>query len=132
MKQQFKVDQAGFQMSAAVESIGQDLLVKLTGGDHPHIGTISTYHKDGAMEVLRFPSHSGRYHKDDVLAEVLFKEISDQLPGNLVITSGVHIDGITKEQIAASFKMAETLGKELCDELKNHPIKKSEPCYKQN
>lgn len=132
MKQRFKVDQAGFQMNAAVETIGQDLLVKLTGGDHPHIGTISTYQKDGTGDVLRFPSHSGRYHKDDVLAEVLFKEIADQLPGNLVITSGVHIDGITQEQIAASFKMAKVLGKEICAVLKDHPIKKSEPSYKQN
>lgn len=132
MKQQFEVVEAGFQMQAVIEIIGQDLLVELTGGDHPHIGTISAYQLNQPVEVLRFPSHSGRFHKDDVLAERLFERIKEQAPGNVVITSGVHVDGITKEQIESSFEMAEKLGTLICEELILHPIKKSQPTYKQN
>ncbi len=42
-------------------------------------------------------------HKDDVLAQSLLAIIKDELPGNCVITSGVHVDHITNAQIHASF-----------------------------
>lgn len=58
---------------------------------------------------MKFANHDGRTHKDIFLAERFAKDIEDQLPG----TAGVHIDGITEEQIDASFPMTDQLAKQV-------------------
>ena len=64
-----EVTKLGFTIQAAVKVIGKDLLITLTGGDTPHIGTVTTFSRDTEIQTVRFPSHDGRFHKDDVLAE---------------------------------------------------------------
>lgn len=91
-----------------LEIIGRDLLATITGGDTPHIGTITTVNQ-GEKKITRFPSHEGRFHKDDVLADVLIASIAEQIPGTLVVTAGVHVNLITKEQIQATFPLMESL-----------------------
>ena len=81
------------------------MFIQLTGGSHPHIGTVTTYCKENAdKQVVRFPSHSGRFHKDDVLADVLLEEIAELLPQNCVITSGVMLTVLAKNKLLALLK----------------------------
>nr|WP_207702027.1 amino acid decarboxylase [Enterococcus sp. 665A]MBO1339630.1 amino acid decarboxylase [Enterococcus sp. 665A] len=127
-----KTQAAGFTMSAEAKQIGGDLLITLTGGDTPHIGTVTTFSRNQKRESLRFESHSGRFHKDDVLAEKLLETLAPFIPGNCVITSGVHVNGITQEQIAASFDMAAQLSQQLADWLKKTPFTSKAPIYKKN
>lgn len=131
MTEHFSVTAHGYTMELAADWIGSDLLLRLTGGSHPHIGTVTTYCKETKKkEVTRFPSHSGRFHKDDVLADVLLEEMSELLVQNCTITSGVHVDGISQEQIAGAFDMAHTLGTQLANWMKEHPVEAAEPWYK--
>lgn len=88
----------------------------------------SDYFSAGDLQVQRFPSHDGRFHKDDVLADILIKKIQAKLLGNCVITAGVHVDHISKEQIDASFSMTEELAAELLLWLEEHPLAKA-PLY---
>lgn len=125
----FEVTKAGYSIQAEVTVIGNDLLIALTGGDTPHIGTITWWNQTGDSDTTRFPSHHGRLHKDDVLSEVLLKQLKPLLPGTCVITAGVHINGITQEQIAASFSMAEELGKRMASWLKDYDFQTKEPVY---
>lgn len=125
----FEVTKAGYSIQAEVTVIGNDLLIALTGGDTPHIGTITWWNQTDDSDTTRFPSHHGRYHKDDVLSEVLLKQLKPLLPGTCVITAGVHINGITKEQITASFSMAEELGKRMASWLKDYDFQTKEPVY---
>lgn len=126
--QVFAVTKANYTIQAEVTLIGRDLLIALTGGDTPHIGTITWWNQTG-HDTTRFPSHHGRFHKDDVLSEILLKQIQPQLLGTCVITSGVHVNGITKDQIAASFDMAETLGKKIATWLEKADLATPEPRY---
>lgn len=41
----FEVTDYGYSIQAQVDYIGADLFIQLTGGSHPHIGTVTTYCK---------------------------------------------------------------------------------------
>ncbi|MGF0048337.1 amino acid decarboxylase [Streptococcus hyointestinalis] len=126
----FEVTDYGYSIQAQVDYIGADLFIQLTGGSHPHIGTVTTYCKKNAdKQVVRFPSHSGRFHKDDVLADVLLEEIAELFPQNCVITSGVHVDGISKEQIVGAFEMTKKLASKIAIWLKHEKSPISHPKY---
>ncbi|MFV0561403.1 MAG: amino acid decarboxylase [Enterococcus sp.] len=129
MDHSFSTTAEGYQMDARVSVIGKDLLITLTGGDTPHIGTVTTFTKKDPVQTIRYPSHHGRFHKDDVLAEALAKEIKEKVPGNCLITSGVHIDGITQAQIKVSYKMAQTIGLQIAQWLDKTTFDAKEPVY---
>lgn len=119
MRKKFSVTQAGYQIKLTAEFIGNDLLLVITGGDTPHLGTVSIFNAE-VQDVLQFPSHDGRFHKDDLLAEKLIENLTEQPIGNIVVTSGVHVNQITKEQIIASFQMIEKLADQLSGWFKNN------------
>lgn len=129
---QFLVTQEAFTMQANVQVIGKDLLITITGGNVAHIGTVTTFSKEIKAQTIRFPSHDGRFHKDDVLAQSLLAIIKDELPGNCVITSGVHVDHITNAQIHTSFSMAESLGQRILAWIQNHHFDNKKPLYYTN
>lgn len=109
----FSTSAEGYSIHAEIKSIGPDLLLMVTGGDTPHIGTITTFSKDVGVKTIIFPSYNGRFHKDHVIAEIIAYIIKSSLPGNCVITAGVHVEQITKKQILASIPMAKDLGKQI-------------------
>lgn len=127
MNKLFISKRTGYEITLRAEWIGNDLLLSLYGGDTPHIGTVTTF-SSGETQVQRFPSHDGRFHKDDILAKILLEKIQSIIPGNCVITAGVHVDHISKEQIEASFPMTEELANELVDWISDHRLAK-EPLY---
>lgn len=124
-----EVTKLGFTIQAAVKVIGKDLLITLTGGDTPHIGTVTTFSRDTEIQTVRFPSHDGRFHKDDVLAEKIAVIIKTAVPGSCTITSGIHVDHISNAQINASFPMSEELGYKILDWLEKTDFHIKEPVY---
>ncbi|MFD0896995.1 prenylated flavin chaperone LpdD [Loigolactobacillus binensis] len=125
----FKVTQAGYTITADVQQIGPDLLITITGGDHPHIGTVTTFGVATELATVRFPSHDGRLHKDDVLATTLMQQIRSQVAGSCTITAGVHIDQISQQQINAAAPMARVLGQQIKLWLQQQPVTASAPQY---
>lgn len=93
----FSITEENYTMTADLKVIGQDLFIAVTGGDNPHIGTVTTLTKDSELQTVRFPSHDGRLHKDDVLAIRIGKIIQADLPGSCTITAGVHVNHISKK-----------------------------------
>ncbi|WP_167630686.1 amino acid decarboxylase [Listeria valentina] len=124
---EFSISQENFTMQADVQIIEKDILIILTGGTNPHIGTITTRQMNGQIQNTAFPSHDGRFHKDDILARTVIQKISSLLVGNLVVTSGIHVNHISKKQIQASFEMAAILGEQIADWLKDYDFEKVEP-----
>ncbi|WP_275400256.1 amino acid decarboxylase [Enterococcus faecium] len=124
-----EVTKLGFTIQATVKVIGKDLLITLTGGDTPHIGTVTTFSRDTEIQTVRFPSHDGRFHKDDVLAEKIAVIIKNAVPGSCTITSGIHVDHISNAQINASFPMSEELGYTILDWLEKTDFHIKEPVY---
>ncbi|EPH98204.1 hypothetical protein D920_01763 [Enterococcus faecalis 13-SD-W-01] len=132
MVKRFKVVKENYPMIAETTIIGNDVLITITGGDTPHIGTITAFSKDGGKKTTRFPSHHGRFHKDDVLADFLFAEIKEKLPGNCVITAGVHVNHISNAQIQASSAMAKSLGRQIADWFDTFTFEQAAPIYYTN
>lgn len=127
----FRVSGKGVEITADMTYIGKDLIVVLSGGDVPHVGTVTTWSTDEKKQTnIQFPSHSGRYHKDHILAEIVIEKIKSEVVGNVVITSGVHVDGICPEQIQESLSLTEQLGLEIKEWLKSNPVAYREPIYK--
>lgn len=129
MTTSFTVTQEAYSMKVTCQFIGNDLLLIITGGDIPHLGTITTYSTIQQKSIIRFPSHHGRFHKDDTLSDCILEKIEPYLIGNCVITSGVHINHITKKQIAVSSKMAKELGKKIAYWLKVNSPEQIKPIY---
>lgn len=125
----FSVSQENYTMEANVEIIGQDLLITITGGDSPHIGTVTTLTSSTEMSSVCFPSHDGRLHKDNVLGERIGKIIQADILGSCTITSGVHVDHITKKQIMVSSNMASDLGKQLLNWIRQTDFTIKQPRY---
>lgn len=129
MNKLFEVTEENYTITVRATLISRDLLLEVTGGDHPHIGTVTTVSKDTAPETLRFPSHDGRFHKDDLLAQKIVQKIQPFLPGNCVITVGVHVDHISQAQIQVSSEMASQLGSQIAQWLAAQLFLEDEPLY---
>ena len=125
----FSVSQESYTMQAKLEIIGKDLLIVITGGDSPHVGSVTTLTSNTELQTIRFPSHDGRFHKDNVLGERVAKIIQSSLSGSCTITSGVHVNGITKKQIMSASSMADNLGQQILQWIKFNPQQIDEPIY---
>lgn len=125
----FSVTQAAYTIQVQLQQIGPDLLLLITGGDHPHIGAVTTLSPQTVAKTVRFPSHDGRLHKDGVLSELLAKQIQPVIKGTCTITAGVHVDQISQRQIMAASTMVKTLGQQVVRWLKQHPAKVTPPQY---
>lgn len=127
--QRFKVEDYNFTMQAKIHVIASDLLIEITGGSHPHIGTVTVFSKEETFDSIRFHSEGEHYHKDDYLSQYVMDEIKDIIPGKCVITAGVHIDQITEEQKKGSLEMAQKLGKDIRKWLLEQKFETEEPKY---
>lgn len=125
----FKVTQEHYTMVANCMLIGVDLLITVTGGDTPHIGVVTTLTKDSMIKTVQFPSHDGRLHKDDFISERVAKRIQPFLPGSATITAGVHVNHISKRQIAASASMSDDLAAQVVNWIKQQPFDGPRPIY---
>lgn len=109
----FEVTKEGYSIMAETKMIGNDLLIIITGGTDLHIGDVTVGTKNTELQTIQFPSHDGRFHKDNLLSERIFKMIQNELSGSVTLLAGVHVDHITQAQINASFKMADDLGNQI-------------------
>ena len=123
------VTQSDVTLIATVTVIGRDLLITITGGDHPHIGDVLTLTKDQPIQTIRYPSHDNRVHKDDLLALPSAKALQPLLPGSCTILAGLHIDHISKVQIQAALDLSHKLAPELMTWLKHQTFATSRPHY---
>lgn len=130
MQKVFHTNRAGYQIKAQATMENKDLIVVITGGNVPHIGVILGY--DGKLKKqseIKIYSHNHHAHKDFYLAERFASGLADCLPGNLCVTVGVHVDGITKEQIEAAFTMMDDLAAQIKAWLASLPTDFVDPQY---
>ncbi|HAT55693.1 MAG TPA: amino acid decarboxylase [Lactobacillus sp.] len=127
--QTFQTTQQGYTIQAAVTTIGPDILIVVTGGDHPHIGDVTTLTATTGLQTIKYPSHDGRFHKDNIVGEQLAQQIQSVLRGSCTITSGIHVDHISQAQIDAAVPMGRKLGVQIKQWLHDQPFSISAPVY---
>lgn len=77
-------------------SLGQDLLVTITGGE-VHIGAASTaYWTEGRVEVQTTAVPG---HKEHVLSVKLAQRAAAQLQCTVTLVMGIHYDHLTRQEI---------------------------------
>jgi len=93
----------GYEICCSAISMGKDLTVCVSGGDTPHIGSV-------VMSIAR-PSLTGEGtgvtssvlngmgHKDEYVARKFAEVLAKKYDCTVVCTCGIHIDGITEEQL---------------------------------
>ncbi len=105
-----------YNIQAAAVWIGPDLLVYIWGGEAPHIGAVAMATPRPSLadpsvtsstaSVFTYPGH-----KEDALAKKIAERLSAALQTRVVVTVGIHWDGLDREAIA----QVEANGKELLE-----------------
>lgn len=114
---------AGRKIEISGAWIGAELLICISGGDRPHIGsTVQSVprssltgdgHCSATSSVLNITGH-----KDEVLCRYLAELACSSLNTVVVCTGGVHVDLASKEQLLEIQKAVEEMGQEIVQRLK--------------
>ena len=80
------------------------LSVLVTGGDRSHVGTVSCAAGDLPLKTVEFPGH-----EEGVISEKWAAYLFDKLDVPVVVSCGIHYDGISHSEILSILQ--------LCDEL---------------
>lgn len=85
--------------------IGDDLVVIVGGGTHPHVGAVAVSIPRPSLADPRVTSATTSVfalvgHKEDDLAKAMAEEIASVLQKKVVMTVGIHVDDISPEGIA--------------------------------
>ncbi len=107
-----------FRTCGFVQEVGQDILVSVWGGTRPHIGAVGIAVPRHSLKNHRqWSATSSNFtfpgHKEDVLVKKISEKLAARLKKNVVVTAGIHWDGITPKEI----KTIENLTGELSDRI---------------
>jgi beta-phosphoglucomutase len=102
-------------ISYRTEYTESGIQVLLTGGDRPHIGAVSVIGPDTELCSITFPGH-----KETVISEkwarTIYGQIKPEQP--VVVSVGIHYDGITKQEIDRVLEKTDELLARLLEEVK--------------
>lgn len=98
--------------------VGEDLIIIISGGDRPHVGVIS-YGGEG-LSNKDFEKNTVVYgnHKEYIISQRFSQRIGDIFKGNYMISVGIHLEHITKEEIKIVMKLSEELLEEITSIIK--------------
>lgn len=80
------------ELNYRISFFGNDLHIHIDGGSS-HLGSISAA-QNGKVNTITFPEH-----KEHLLTDPLAKKLSMRFSGNVMVSAGVHLDIITKQEI---------------------------------
>jgi len=102
----FKVESSKgrFRIHGYVQEIGKDLLVSIWGGSRPHIGAVGIplprpSLKDPRKRSATSSNFTFLGHKEDTLVKEISEALASRLERNVVVTAGIHWDGISSKEI---------------------------------
>jgi len=86
--------------------LGRDWSVTLSGGDRAHLGAVALAQARPSLEAGGGTSATTSVlallgHKEDDLARTLAAELAAKLDAVVCVGCGIHLDGITGEELAA-------------------------------
>ena len=121
-EKKFSFGSMPYTVHAEVRLLGEDVLVILSGGTKPHIGSIAAAHpRPSLTDEKIISSTSSVYnflgHKDHVIAQRVAEMLSSRLNRNVVAVTGFHIDKITQEGISRVVENCDELAKKIYNEI---------------
>ncbi len=107
-------NEGAYDISANIRQIGRDVLVAIWGGDKPHIGAVamaqprpSLKDSDVISSTVSVFTYVG--HKEDELAKAVSEVLAVALNTNVVVTAGIHWDGLAPDGIRMVIQNSEIL-----------------------
>ncbi len=102
------------RVRATAQLLGPDILVSITGGTAPHIGSVSiTVPRPGGKASGNLSTTSSVYnfpgHKEEAVARMCAERIAAAFNKKTVAVAGIHIDEATREDIGCILKNADVL-----------------------
>ncbi|PLX75643.1 MAG: hypothetical protein C0615_07760 [Desulfuromonas sp.] len=115
-------DKEGFQVTAAAQLLGDDLLVTCTGGDKPHIGAVAVAYPRPSINDPEKLSASANViclsgHREDELARSAALKLCRAIGRTVTVVAGMHWDKIDAQGIRQVVANVEELIDRLCNEL---------------
>ena len=107
-------------VEATVVRAGEDLCIVLTGGDRPHIGTVTlSVHRPSLADATRTSATTSVLnctgHKDGEAAQYLGQRLAATLGATVVVTGGIHVDDIRPGEIKTVLHLVDRLTTTLVD-----------------
>lgn len=103
---------SGRAVEALILHAGRDLLVRITGGTHPHIGTVVLARSDEggllSVEALTIPPH-----KEEAPARAIAGALARASGRTVVVTAGIHEDELDAGGIQEYLELADRMAEEL-------------------
>jgi len=94
--------------------MGNDICVILTGGEE-HLGAVTVGSPQGRLETVAIGSHK-EYYVTEKMGQILESAYS----GSYVICCGIHLDNITKDEIATTIDLSGKMVEALCKQLNSN------------
>lgn len=101
-----RTEQTSLVVEARAVQIGADILVYIWGGNRPHIGAVAAAQprpslanetrRSATCSVLTFLGH-----KEDEVVKLVSEQLSAALDTHVVVTAGIHWDGLNQKEITA-------------------------------
>jgi hypothetical protein len=97
-------NQGEYDVEAHVRSIGEDLLVAISGGEKPHIGAVAVAQPRPSLKDPEVTSATASVfcyvgHKEDDLAKHAAENLAASFNTRVVVTAGIHWDNLSEEGI---------------------------------
>jgi len=99
-----KTDAGRYNLEATAVWIGPDLLVYIWGGEAPHIGAVAMAQPRPRLADPSVTSSTASVftyvgHNEDLLAKQTAEALSAALQAKVVVTAGIHWDGLDQAGI---------------------------------
>jgi hypothetical protein len=112
------VKEGRFKLEALVKTLGQDFLVAVWGGTHPHIGAVALAVPRPSLKDKKKTSATSSVltlvgHKEDVTAKMISEALAAGLKRNVVVTAGIHWDNLKAEEIGRVVELTERLANKI-------------------
>jgi hypothetical protein len=113
-----QISKGRFRINGFVHGIGQDILISIWGGTRPHIGAVGVaIPRLSLTNPRKWSATSSNFtfigHKEDMIVKKMSEKLAARLRRNVVVTAGIHWDGITSREI----KTIQNLTRKLSDQI---------------
>lgn len=86
-----------YRIEAKAYCMGNDLIVLVGGGTHPHAGAFTVHRAATTAEQNMSVCFPG--HRDDIVAQKFLSVLSELWDGTVIVIAGIHVDQATQEDI---------------------------------
>ena len=109
-----RTSQGEYDLEADVRSIGEDLLVVISGGQRPHIGAVAMAQPRPSLKDPEVTSATASVfcyvgHKEDDLAKHAAERLAASFNTRVVVTAGIHWDDLSEEGIRKVMRSSRNL-----------------------